>query len=147
VEPTLGWTGDREGQNLGPKGLGPTTSRSDIHDTWLPPCFCAPNDITRYTTEELLDIIAQYATNEEAAGATLVSGVMEVVPGSSRAMPSNIVVQGTEKDAKGGDKKRQKWRARWVTVASDCNDNDDKKVKDSDKEFVMVAERGIKHQA
>jgi hypothetical protein len=36
-----------------------------------------------YTTEELLNIAAQYTTNEEANGPLLVPSGREVVPGSS----------------------------------------------------------------
>jgi hypothetical protein len=37
----------------------------------------------RYTTEKLHDIVAQYATDEEAVGALSVSSDREAVPGNS----------------------------------------------------------------
>jgi hypothetical protein len=67
----LGGHDNWEGHNLDPKGLGPKASGSGVRDTWLPSCFWTPNDVIRYTTEELLDITAQYASNEEAAGLSL----------------------------------------------------------------------------
>jgi hypothetical protein len=74
----------------------------DAHQ--LPP-FWALNDIIRYTVEELLNIATHHATYEETVGPILVLGGREVVLSSSRVVPSNIVIQGTKKDAKGGKKR------------------------------------------
>jgi hypothetical protein len=52
-------------------------SGSGVCDVWLPPHFRAPNDVVRYTTKELLDITAQYATDEEATGDVLDVGSRE----------------------------------------------------------------------
>jgi hypothetical protein len=70
----------------------------------LPP-FLAPNDIIRYTLEELLSITAQYTINKEVAGPLPVPGGREAVPGNSKAAPSSIAIQGAKKDAKGGKKR------------------------------------------
>jgi hypothetical protein len=117
-----------------------------VHDARQPPRFWAPNNIVRYTTEEVLDIAAQYTTDEEAARALLVSGGREAIPGSSRVAPSNIDIQGIEKDAK-GNKKRQKWHPRRVAIVAGYNDYDNKEADGSDKEYVAAAKRGIKRQA
>jgi hypothetical protein len=57
----------------------------------LPP-FLAPNDIIRYTLEELLSIAAQYTTNKEVAGPLPVLGGREAVPGNSKVAPSSIAI-------------------------------------------------------
>jgi hypothetical protein len=136
----------REGHKLGPKGLGPKASGSSMRDARLPPWLRAPNNIVRYTTNELLDNAIQDATNEEAVRTVLVLGGWEAVPHSSRDAPSNIIVQGSKKGTKGG-KKRQKWHTRWVAVMVGYNDDDDKKVDGFKKEYAMAAEHGIKRQA
>jgi hypothetical protein len=92
------------GCNLGPKGLGPKAFKSGTRSAWLLQCFRAPNDVVRDTTNELLNIAAQHASNEETAGVVLVLGDMDVNPGSSRAMPSNVTIQG----AKGARKRRKR---------------------------------------
>jgi hypothetical protein len=48
--------------------------------------FLAPNEVFWYTTEELLSITTQYATNKEAAKPLPIPGGREVVP-------SNIAIQ------------------------------------------------------
>jgi hypothetical protein len=53
------------------------------------------NDVVRYTTEQLLGMSILYATSKEAARPL-------PVPGSSKAAPSSITMQGAKKDAKGG---------------------------------------------
>jgi hypothetical protein len=94
-------------------------SGSGVCDVLQLPHFRAPNDVGRYTTKELLDITAQYATNEETAGPLLVPGSREANPSCCRMAPSSIVVQGTKKDEK-GSKKKQKWHLKWVAaVAAD----------------------------
>jgi hypothetical protein len=103
--PCWGGHNEHEGHNLGPKGLGPKASRSDVHDTRQPPHYWAKNNIVRYTPEELLNITAQYASNEVVAGPLLVPSIREADPGSSQAMPSSIVIQGVKKDAKGSKKR------------------------------------------
>jgi hypothetical protein len=50
--------------------------------------------------------------------------IPEVVPFSSKAVPSNIAVQ----DAKKGSKKRRKGRPHWFAVVTDYDDDDDEKV-------------------
>jgi hypothetical protein len=60
-------------------------------------------------------------------------------PASARWCPPNVVDQGAKKGTK-GSKKRQKWHPRRVVVA------DEKKVDDSDKEYVAAAECGFKSQ-
>jgi hypothetical protein len=70
--------------------------------------FRAPNDIIRYTTEELLNITAQYVASEEAVGPLPIPSSKETVPGSSQVAPSIIVVQVAKKDAKGGKKKQKR---------------------------------------
>jgi hypothetical protein len=72
--PRQGGHGDQEGPDHGPKGLGPKASGSGVCDVQKRPCFHAPNDIARYTIEELLDITAHYATDEEATGPLPVLG-------------------------------------------------------------------------
>jgi hypothetical protein len=52
----------------------------------------------------MLNITAQYATNKETARPFPVLGGKEVIPNSSRVLPSNITIQGAKKDAKGGKK-------------------------------------------
>jgi hypothetical protein len=52
------------------------------------------NDVVRYTTEQLLGMSILYATSKEAARPL-------PVPGSSKAAPSSITMQGAKKDAKG----------------------------------------------
>jgi hypothetical protein len=96
---------DREGHNCSPKGLGSKASESGVHDAHQLPPFWALNDIIRYTVKELLNIATHHATYEETVGPILVPGGREVVLSSSRVAPSNIVVQGTKKDAKGGKKR------------------------------------------
>jgi hypothetical protein len=61
-----------------------------------------PRRTVKYTTKELLDIAAQYITNEEATGPLLVPRGREVVPGSSQAAPSDITIHGAKNDTKGG---------------------------------------------
>jgi hypothetical protein len=67
--------------------------------------FWALNDIIRYTTKGLLDIATQHATMEEAARPPPVLGNRGAVPGSSKAAPSGVTVQGIK-----GGKKRRKQR-------------------------------------
>jgi hypothetical protein len=45
--------------------------------------FQAPNDIVKYTTNELLDISALYTNNEEAVRPLLVPGGRGAAPGRS----------------------------------------------------------------
>jgi hypothetical protein len=112
--------GDQKGHILGPKGLGPKSSGSGMGDARQPPCFRAPNDVVRYTTMELLDITTQYTMNEEAVRAPHVPGGREAILGSSRAAPSNLVIQGTKK----GGKKRQKLRPQWAAFLTGYNNDD-----------------------
>jgi hypothetical protein len=42
-----------------------------MHNAQQPLYFCAPNDVIRYTIEELLDIATQYATSEDTPGLSL----------------------------------------------------------------------------
>jgi hypothetical protein len=79
-------------------------------------------------------------------GPLLVLGDREVVSSSSRATPSNIAIQGTKKDAK-DDKKRQNQCPQLVAITAGYDDGDDKKADDSNKEYVAVAGRSVKHQA
>jgi hypothetical protein len=95
-------------------------------DARQPPSFRALNDIFRYTTKELLNITAQYATSKKAA------------PSSSKAAPSNITAQDAMKDAKGG-KKRRKQRPQWVATVVDYDSNDNEKANGSNKEHVTTA--------
>jgi hypothetical protein len=44
---------------------------------------CGSHQDVRYTTEELLDITAQYATEEDAVGVVYAPGDKEEVPGSN----------------------------------------------------------------
>jgi hypothetical protein len=100
--PRRGGHGDQEGHGHGPEGPRANASGSSVHDVQQPPCFLASNDIVRYTTRELLDVAAQYTTNKEASSPLPVPGEREAIPGNSRAAPSNITIQGTMKDVKGG---------------------------------------------
>jgi hypothetical protein len=103
-----------------------------------PSPFRAPNNVFRYTTEELLSITAQYANDKEAADPLPVSGGREVTLCSSKAVPSNVVIP----DAM-GDTKRRKWHPEWVAAGADYDDNNDKKVDDSNMECVMTADRPL----
>jgi hypothetical protein len=107
-------------------------------DARQPPSFRALNDIFRYTTKELLNITAQYATSKKAAKALLVPSGREAAPNSSKAAPSNITAQDAMKDAKGG-KKRRKQRPQWVATVVDYDSNDNEKANDSNKEHVTTA--------
>jgi hypothetical protein len=69
----------------------------------------------------------------------------EAVPGSSRATPSNITIQGAKKDAI-GTKKRRKWHPQCVVVTAGYDDNDMKAGR-SDKEYVIATECGVKCEA
>jgi hypothetical protein len=106
---------DREGHRLVPKGLGPKASGSSMRDPRQSPWLRAPNNIIRYTTNELLDIAIQDAIDQEVVRTVLVLGGREAVLDSSRDAPSNIIVQGSKEGTKGG-KKRQKQRTQWVAV-------------------------------
>jgi hypothetical protein len=88
TEPALGGCGNWEGHSHGPKGLGPIAPENSVRDAQQPPRFRTPNDIVRYTTEELLDITAHHATNKEAVGPLLVPSGRETVPSSNRAVSS-----------------------------------------------------------
>jgi hypothetical protein len=79
----LGGHDDWERHNLGPKELGLKASGSGMRDAWLLSRFYTPKDVVGYTIEELLDIVVQYASDKEAAGAVLGPDDREVVPGSS----------------------------------------------------------------
>jgi hypothetical protein len=92
----------------GPKGPGFKVSESGAHNVQQPPHFQAPHDIFRYTTEKLLSLAAQYTTSKEVAGPPPVLGGREAAPSSTKVTPSSIAIQGTNKDVKGG-KKRRKW--------------------------------------
>jgi hypothetical protein len=108
---------------------------------WSSACghFWAPNDTVKYT-EQLLNITAQYATNVEAIRALCVPGSREAL-----CVPTNIDVQGAEKDPK-GCRKRQKWRPQRVATSAGYNNNDDDKKEDGfEKEYVAVV-HDVKHQ-
>jgi hypothetical protein len=98
LNPHRGGHGDQEGHLHHPKGPGPKLFGSGVHDVQQQPHFWAPNVIIRYTIEELLDITAKYAINEEAA---------EPLPvlGNSRAVLSGKAIQDAKKTAKGGKKR------------------------------------------
>jgi hypothetical protein len=81
---------------------------SSVHNTHPPPPFRAPNDFFRYTTEGILNLAAQYATNKEATRPLPILGGKETTPDSSKAVPSSIIIQGVMKDVK-GSKKRWAW--------------------------------------
>jgi hypothetical protein len=49
---------DQKGHDLGPKGLGPKAFGRCLREAWQLPCFRAPNNVVRYTTEEMLEIAA-----------------------------------------------------------------------------------------
>jgi hypothetical protein len=117
-----------------------------VRDVQQPPYFRAPNDVVRYTTEELLDIAAQYAANEEVAGTPPIPGGRKPIHDSRRAAPSNIVIQGAKKDAK-GSKKRQKRCPQWIAVTAGYGDDDGKKEDSSDKEYITAARHQVKCQA
>jgi hypothetical protein len=102
---------------------------------------CGSHQDVRYTTEELLDITAQYATEEDAVGVVYAPGDKEEVPGSNWVVPSNITIQGTKKGTKGGRKRCPRWFADAISY------DDDKKADDSDKEYIMAAEQGFKRHA
>jgi hypothetical protein len=67
-------------------------SRSSACNTQQPLLLQAPNDIVRYTTEELLSIATQHATSKEATGPPIVLGAREVIPGDSKAASSGITI-------------------------------------------------------
>jgi hypothetical protein len=79
---------------------------------------------------ELLSLAAQYATSKEATGPLPVLGDKEMVPDNSKAMPSNIAIQGTMKDVK-GSKKRWKQGPQSVTTAAGCGNDNNSKQADS----------------
>jgi hypothetical protein len=93
-------------QNAQPQASPPTpkASESSMYDVQQPPHFLVLNDVTRYTTEELLDITAQFATDEEVIEPLPILGGREMVPDNSQAVPSGVTVQGG-KDTKGGKKR------------------------------------------
>jgi hypothetical protein len=113
------WVGhnDQEQHDLGPKGVGANAFGSGVHHALEPLHFRAPNDIVRYTTDELLDIAAQYDTNEEAAGPLPILGGRDAVLSSSQMTQSGLAVHCTKKDVK-GNKKRRKHRPQWVQSRS-----------------------------
>jgi hypothetical protein len=117
-----------------------------VHDAQQQPPFWAPNDIFRYTTEELLGITTQYATSKEACERIPVQGSREAVPDSNKAMPYNAAVQNSKKDAKGG-KKRRKRCPQGVTTVADNDNNNDMKVDDIDMKCITTAVRNCKRQA
>jgi hypothetical protein len=68
-----------------------------------------------------------------------------VFPGSSRAAPASVAVQGAKKDAK-GSKSMQKWHPQWVVATANYDDGDKKKADGSDKKCVMPARHSVKRQ-
>jgi hypothetical protein len=62
-------------------------------------------------------------------------------------VPSNLAIQSTKNDAKGG-KKRRKWCPQWAIVSTGYNDdNDNKKAHNCNKEYIVATKRSVKHQA
>jgi hypothetical protein len=102
--------------------------------------------VVRYTIEELLDIAAPYATNEEVAGPLPVPGSTKALPCSNREAPFGIAAQGAKKDVKGG-KKRQNWHPQWVAVVAGYDYDNDKKADDSGKEYIATVGHRVKRQA
>jgi hypothetical protein len=90
-----------------------------VHDVQQPLRCWTPDNIAKYITEELLDIAAQYATNEEATGPHPTLDGREVVLDSGPAVPSGIVGQ-------------------WVAAAGDYDDDDNNKVDGCDKQCVTI---------
>jgi hypothetical protein len=92
-----------------------------MRDAQQPSPFQEPNDIFRYTIEEL----RSYATSDEAAEFHPIPGSREVTLSIRKEAPSDVTVHDKE-GAKGG-KKRCKQRPQWVTTAADYDGSDDEK--------------------
>jgi hypothetical protein len=96
---------------------------------------------------ELLSLATQYATSKEATGPLPMLGDKETVPDSSKAMPSNIAIQGTMKDVKGGKKRWKQGPQSVTTAAGRDNDNDSKQADSSDIERIMTTGCSVKRHA
>jgi hypothetical protein len=88
----------------------------------------------------------QYATNKEAAEPLPIPSGREVVPSSSKAAPSIIVIQGAKKDAK-GSKKRWKQHPQWVAATADYDDYDNNKAGNSDIQCITTTRHSVKSQS
>jgi hypothetical protein len=91
------------------------------------------------TTKELLNIATRHASGEEAVGANFTLAKEGVaIGGGQTAPPPNVTVRGTKK----GEKKGQKRHSR--CLAAMANNDNVEEIKNSDEEFVVVAERDFK---
>jgi hypothetical protein len=67
-----------------------------------------PNNVIKYTTKELLEIVVWHASGEEAVRVVFILGDEKMAPGSSWPVPSKATSKGAKKCAKGGKKGRKR---------------------------------------
>jgi hypothetical protein len=119
---------------------------SGVSDAQESPPFQAPNDIFRYTTEEVHSVTAQYTTGNEAAKLRPAPGSREVTLSSSKEVSSDAAIHDAKEGAK-GSKKRRKQCPQWVTTTANYDGGNDEKADGSDMEHVAIAARSGKRQA
>jgi hypothetical protein len=110
-----------------------------MHDVQQPPPFQAPNNIFRYTTEELRSVAAHYATINKVA-------TLRSTPSRGKEVLSDIAIHDAEEVAKGG-KKRHKQHPQWATTAVSHDGGNDEKAGRSDVGRVVTTTHSGKRQA